>query len=99
MIVKDEMGKESDEERWADYVANDQEMKGKLVLGRKMNDRIWIKIWGYILHADSGIRNETMVNDEVQMGIIVPVNIVADVKEGCEESKEDSITGNDCCYG
>lgn len=77
MIVKDEMGKESDEELWADDVANDQEMKGKLVLGRKMKDRIWIKIWGNILHANSGIRNETMVNDEEeQISIIVPVNIV-----------------------
>ena len=91
LTVNDEMVKESDEHLPEVSVAKDEEMKGQLVSGKVNECEDMDEKLGNTLHSDSGIGNETVANDEEEQ------NRVIDVKEGCEESTENSVSGNDCC--
>lgn len=55
-----------------------------------MNAKIWMRSW-VIFYAR--VQGPWMHNR------VVHVMIVVDVKEGCEESKEISVSGIDCCKG
>lgn len=96
-IVNDETVKESDEQIPEDGVAKDDESKGELISGKANECDNMDENLGNILHTDSGIGKEAMVNDEAEQNRVVSVKIAVDVKEGCEEITEDSVSGNDCC--
>ncbi|XP_011653569.2 uncharacterized protein LOC101211007 [Cucumis sativus] len=93
-IVNDEMVKESNEQIPEHCVTKDEEFKGELI-SRKVNecDNMNENL-GNILHTDSGVGSVAMANDEAEQNRVVPVKIALDVKEGCEETREDSVSGN-----
>ncbi|XP_022153754.1 uncharacterized protein LOC111021197 [Momordica charantia] len=95
--VKNEMVKESDELILEDNVAKYEEieMKSEFVSGKVNECEDMDENLGSTLHLDSGFGKEATVNDEEQRRV-VPVNVVADVKDSdCGESNED-VSGNDC---